>query len=174
MQFFILLGYLSIYISSYYYTSYEIKDIPEQFIQRSASYSFEVSLAYKYDDLNYLTIKVENQYQSSLGQIAFLSFSDKNCESERNQMSISHDGDSIMIIKKSEIKSLNKFYICVTCLSEDNCLYNLKFDQNYIQRMPMADISYSYYASQNYTQMQFGIRAEDKINDEIQKYLSSH
>ena len=83
-------------------------------------------------------------------------------------MSISPYEYTIMIINQTEIKNLKNFYLCVACLDNSRCLYNVKFDHNYIQGMPMFNISYNYYASKNYTQMLFGIRADDAVNDIIQ------
>ena len=71
-------------------------------------------------------------------------------------MSISPYGDSIMIINQKKIKDLGKFYICVSCLDIYNCHYNLRFDQNFIQRMPMLDISYNYFVSQDYIKINLG------------------
>ena len=62
-------------------------------------------------------------------------------------MSISSEGDSIFIIKKSEVNHLSSFYICVKCLNEENCSYKIKVGQNYIFYFPFAESSYTYYVS---------------------------
>ena len=172
---FLLLGLILPYISSYVYrtNTFTIQaERTEYYGTYQYSYSFKTSFNRNFN-FDFLTIKVENLYRSYSGQIAFLSYSDKDCNDDRRQISFSHYGDSIMIIKKSELKNLNYFYVCVKCLDENYCYYNLRFDQNYIQRMPMTDISYNYLASKNYTQMKFGIRSEYDTIDLIEAY-SNH
>ena len=170
---FLLFGFIFSYISPYDYRTITIGYVSEFYKTYYESYSFITSFQYDLD-FDFLTIKVENIYSEYLylGQMAFLSFYDINCVNDRRQISYNLYGDSIMIIKKSELKNLNKFYICVKCL-ESGCGYRLRFDQNYIQRIPMTDIAYSYIASQNYTKMNFGIRSELNIIDLIEKYSYS-
>ena len=172
---FLLFGFILPYISSYVYktnTFTILEERTEYYKTYQYSYSFKTSFNRNFN-FDFLTIKVENLYRSYSGQIAFLSYSDKDCNDDRRQISFSHYGDSIMIIKKSELKNLNYFYVCVKCLDENYCYYNLRFDQNYIQRMPMTSISYNYLASKNYIQMKFGIRSEYDTIDLIEAY-SNH
>ena len=165
---FILFGFIFSYISPYDSNTFIIGYATESYGTYDKSYSFMTYFKYNLN-FDFLTIKVENIYSSYLGQMAFLSFYDSDCVNDRRQISYSLYGDSIMIIKKSELKNLNKFYVCVKCLGSI-CGYRLRFDQNYIQRMPMTDIAYSYIASQNYTKMNFGIRSEYNIIDILEEY----
>ena len=162
----LILGYFLVYISSITTGYLDIKTLPEDYITKQYSGSYKIrfqNLKYNFD---FLTIKLLNRYESKSGQIVFLSFSDNQCKKERYQMSYSHSGDSIMILNMTEIKNKTS-YICVYCLDDYYCNYTIGYDQNYIQRFPMVDITYSYYASKNYMNINFGIRAEDTIFDKI-------
>ena len=118
-------------------------------------------------DFDYLTIKIENK--NSMGQISFLSTLDSSCKNDRKQMSLNAYGNSSFIIKNSEIKSISQFYICVFCLYNYNCVYKIKVDQNYRQRLPYNEYSYTYYSSENYKTIDLGVRAENNIIDQIKK-----
>ena len=172
----LLLGYLLVYAYSLRIVEVPIYSLPENYSDvKTSSISFNIKISNSLN-FDFLTIKVLNQLnqdKKNLGQTVFLSYSDSDCQKERNQMSFSPYQDSIMILNMTEIKAKNKCFICVQCLDDNNCKYIFGYDQNYIQRFPMADIAYSYYASKNYTNMFFGIRAEDRIFDKFknaQKY----
>ena len=161
----LIFGYLLVYIYSYKIVNVSVNSLPENYSDiMTSSLSFNVSINNTLN-FDYLTIKVLNKLSNYLGQTIFLSYSDIDCQLERSQMSFSPYQDSVMILNMAEIKAKKNAYICVQCLEEKNCKYVFGYDQNYIQRFPMADISYSYYASKNYMNMNFGIRAEDKIFD---------
>ena len=171
LNLFIFFSYLFSNISS---DEIQITGIPEQYsdVYRTSK-NFKIVYTYNkanYNELEFLSIKIENSayyYNIHLGHIAFLSLYDEQCKEERKQMSMNSGGDSLFIIKKSELQSLSYFHLCVKCLNESKCYYLIRFDQNYIQRFPMTDISYTYYVSKDYTEMKFGIRAEDTIKDKI-------
>ena len=176
LHLFLFLSYLFFYISSQ--DIIRIQGKPEYFDYNTQSATYNITyenhsysskyISANFNDFDFLSIKIE-RYVSYLGPIAFLSYNDQKCKIERKQMSMNSAGDSLFILKKSELQSLSYFYICVKCLVETECKYRIRFDQNYIQRFPMTDISYTYYASKNYTEMYFGIRAEDNILKKIRK-----
>ena len=166
---FLLLFFFFSYISGY--IDLIMNYYPEKSQTSYKSNTFRVyysSYSYNYNQFDFITIKIENQEPSYLGQIAFFSLNDQTCEKERKLMSMSSEGDSVFIIKKSEVNHLTYFYICVKCLDEDNCSYKVKAGQNYKSYFPFAETSYTYYVSRNYTKMNFGIRAEDNIRDLIE------
>ena len=156
--------------------NFQIQNTPETF-KDNIYYSYNFKISYYYSTYNfgtdYLSIKIENKRTDYLGQIAFLSFNDEQCESERKHMSLNSGGDSIFIIKKSEFVQ-NYCYICVKCIVENKCNYTIIIDQIYIPCFPMIDTSYTYYASEKYTQMKFRIRAEDPIRDLIKRYNNNN
>ena len=167
--YFILLFFFFSYISGY--SDLGMNYIPEKYDTSYISKTFRVYYSYSsynYKQYDFITIKIENQESSYLGQIAFFSPSDETCEKERKLMSMSSEGDSVFIIKKSEFNQYSSFYICVKCLDEKKCSYKIKVGQNYISYFPFAETSYTYYVSRNYTKMNFGIRAEDNIRDLIE------
>ena len=116
LKLFILFSHFFSYISPQI-KSINIGPIPEKNNTYSNSHTYKISYNYNCNyDMDYLTIKIENQISTSLGQIAFLSFNDAQCKNERKQMSINYEGDSLFIIKKTELQNLPYFYICVICL----------------------------------------------------------
>ena len=124
---FLLLFFFFSYISGY--IDLIMNYYPEKSQTSYKSNTFRVyysSYSYNYNQFDFITIKIENQVSSYLGQIAFFSQNDETCEKERKLMSMSSEGDSLFIIKKSEVNHLNCFYICVKCLNEENCYYKIK------------------------------------------------
>ena len=149
----------------YTYSKVKIDDTLEQTTDEfSTSNSFEVSFSSFVNDFDFLFIKIKNILsKSKFGQISFFSYSDKDCKIDRRQMSVNTYDESAFIINKTEIKEKGEFYICVNCIFDSSCSYTVQFDQNYLTRLPFPGFSYSYYISEYYKDMTFGLRPIDDI-----------
>ena len=106
----LLLEYLLVYIYSYKIEEVIIGSLPEQYSdEKTNSISFNITISASLN-FDFLTIKIlnqlnRNQNKKNLGQTVFLSYSDRECQKERNQMSFSPYQDSIMILNMTEIKT---------------------------------------------------------------------
>ena len=166
----ILLQFLIFFIQFnffFFYYPVIIGDTVEKTIYTfTTSNYFEVSFSNFVNDFNFLLIKIINDDLNKPGQISFFSYSDKDC-TDRRQMSVNTYNESAFIINKTETKGKGEFYICVNCISSTSCSYILQFDQNYLTRLPFPGFSYSYYISEYYKDMTFGLRPSNDIYETI-------
>ena len=99
----------------------------------------------------------------SLGRPAALfSFTDASCTDSRTQMSFHPYDDLNFYIKKDEIKFGKSGYLCMKCIKDDNCNYNIK-----VKKEDMANIEFGthfrYYVNAGNTLMKFQFKAKRDI-----------
>jgi len=145
LQFFIFF----IQFDFFFFYSYETVTVGNTIEQTTNIFttptSFEIYLSSFANDFDFLFIKIINSNSNNLGQISFFSYTDKDCKTDRRQMSVNTYTESAFIINKTEITGNGKLYICVNCIGYSSCSYKVQFDQNYLTRLPFPGFSYSFY-----------------------------
>ena len=122
---FILYAYLLTFILSYNPKKVEYKPFGDNSFEGKGSTSFEVKISG--DIQTYFHIKVDPTSNSKSNPYIAFSNTDENCRNDRKQLSMNPYLTIDLIIKSSQIKDKNKFYICVVCQKEENCEYSTKF-----------------------------------------------
>ena len=150
------------YIPEYSYLSQNLSN-EEKFVDSFSSLSLEIKI--DKHNYNFIQFVIQNGYTSFFGQIAFLSFFDKDCNEDRKHIIYSHYGyydDYMMIINKYDLEGLEKFYICVKCIEKDDCEYRLFYiliDGDNMRSL-IGYTNYIYIASEKYKQINMSIETE--------------
>ena len=164
IKLFLLLGLLFSYTLAYE----EIQIEDDITVHKEDSQTYLLSFIKPVE--NYVHIEIKPTTSSQI--IASTSKSDNECKKERNSLVMKPNGTINLFLKENKIPGGNEEYLCIQCLGNLPCQYDISIKKEKTCKLPLGD-QYSYYVNTFTERMEFEFEYDPNLESKNLRELAT-